>query len=433
MKDELLIDGLSHDLRGVSRLDGKACFVPGALPGETVKVRIKQKKRRFIEAELQSVIEPSPDRVDPACPIYERCGGCDFQYCSDQKQLAYKQQILLQQFSRLAKVSPGLELTPISSAAWHYRRRARLSCHWSNKTHQLELGFRERNSKNIVPLNSCPVLEKKLECLLKPLAELVKGFKDKKSIGHIEIVYADNTPAVLIRQMKAWGEKDQLRIESFAKDSAVTVYCQRENGLAMEPIANTGDGPKALSYLLSEEELRLEFQPGDFIQGNSAVNEVMIAQALALLELSPDDQLLDLFCGLGNFTLPIAKRVKSVMAFEGNNALVERAHHNARINNIKNVSFSSTDLFKPQPIAAQKIKPANKALLDPPRDGAAELCQQLAGMSFEKILYVSCNPSTLARDARFFLDKGYVLAAAGVVDMFPQTHHIEAMALFERR
>lgn len=429
MKNELLIDGLSHDLRGVSRLEGKACFIPGALPGETVKVAIKQKKRRFIEAELQSVIKPSVDRVTPACPIYDRCGGCDFQYCSGEKQLAYKQDVLLQQFSRLAKISPETVLEPISSSSWHYRRRARLSCRWNKKTRKLELGFRARNSKDIVPLSGCPVLEEALESLLIPLADLLRGFKDKKSIGHIEIVAAD-TPAVLIRQLNDWKDEDQLRLENFAKDVKVKLYIQKEGS---SPKALVENQDATLCYSLPGESLRFEFQPGDFIQGNSAVNEAMITRALSLLDLSADDQVLDLFCGLGNFTLPIAKCVKSVVAFEGNNKMVETAIHNANINQIDNVSFSVADLFKPAPIGVQKIKSVNKVLLDPPRDGAAELCQQLAEMPLEKILYVSCNPSTLARDAKYLLEKSFVLASAGVVDMFPQTHHIEAMALFERR
>ncbi len=429
MKNELLIDGLSHDLRGVSRLDGKACFIPGALPGETVRVAIKQKKRRFIEAELQSVIQASADRVAPACPVYERCGGCDFQYCSGEKQPEYKQDVLLQQFSRLAKTTPERVLEPIRSSSWHYRRRARLSCRWSKKTHELVLGFRARNSKDIVQLSACPVLEEALESLLIPLANLLKGFKDKKAIGHIELVAAD-TPVVLIRQLNAWKEEDRLRLENFAKETNIVLYTQNEGA---PPKVLITEQETLVCYSLTGESLKFEFHASDFIQGNSVVNQAMIAQAILLLELSADDQLLDLFCGIGNFTLPMAKRVKSVIAFEGNNTMVDTARHNAGINCIDNVSFNLADLFKPTPISAKKIEMVNKVLLDPPRDGAAELCQQLAEMPLEKILYVSCNPSTLARDAKYLLEKGFVLASAGVVDMFPQTHHIEAMALFERK
>lgn len=429
MKNKLHIDGLSHDLRGVGRVEGKTCFIPGTLPGETASVQIKQNRRRFIEAEAINIITASQDRVVPECSIYEQCGGCDFQYCDGEKQLHHKQDVLLQQFSRLAKAEPQELLPPITSVLWGYRRRARLSCRWNKKLRTLQLGFRAKNSKEIVSLTECPVLEPQLSLLLLPLAELLKNIKDKKSIGHIELVSGENI-AVLIRQLNDWKEEDQLLIERFSEENQLMIYSQKESHSGLSLIANPSN--KDLIYKLSVDDISIEFQPGDFIQGNREVNESMISRSLELLNLESSDEVLDLFCGLGNFTLPIAKLVKKVVAIEGNKKMVERATKNAQINRITNIEFSTADLANLETIPALKKLLVNKVLLDPPRDGAAQVCQQLAKLPLKKILYISCNPSTLARDAKYLVDGGFVLKSAGVVDMFPQTHHIEAMALFER-
>jgi 23S rRNA (uracil1939-C5)-methyltransferase len=430
MKQQLFISGLSHDLRGITRIDKKTCFVEGALPEELVKIRVKQGRRNFIEAQVSEIIEASEHRVQAPCPIYNQCGGCDFQYCVSEQQLDYKQEVLAGQFSRLAKVEPNAWLQAISSPAWAYRRRARLACKFDKKTARLLMGFRSKQSNEIVPISACPILEPALENKLAPLGEVLNALSDKRSIGHIELVAA-NTVAVMIRQLQDWSESDQALLKAFAEREAVLVFSQRES--RQQPVLIAGSNESVLHYTIGSDAQNISFMPGDFIQANAIVNERLVDAAMQLLDLNGDDRVMELFCGLGNFTLPIASRASRVFAYEGSAALVDRARQNARLNALDNIDYTATDLSKPLDIALVQQQAANKLLLDPPRDGAAEICQQLGRLKqLKRIVYISCNPSTLARDTRHLCSQGFSLSKAGAVDMFPQTHHIEAIALFKR-
>ena len=430
---EMVIDKLDHQGLGFGRLAGKAVFVAGALPGERVAVKIVEQKKQYAKAELQKVISPSAQRIAPACPHYARCGGCSLQTLAAADQAEYKQAALL---SLLQNFSHGDDITlatPILSQPWQYRRAARLSVMFDRNLKQLVFGFRERNSKSLVAITECPVLLPVLSTLITPLRELLASLSIRRDVGHIELFAVESGVICLWRILKPLTSADQQRLQAFAEQHNITVYLQPQPDTVVklydgELVAASNDS----WYLLQAGALQVNFTPGNFIQVNPQVNEQMVAQAIDWLALSPQDRVLDLFCGGGNFSLPIAQRCHSLVGVEGVDEMVRQAQANAKANHISNAQFYQADLssdFSRLPWAKANF---DKVLLDPARAGAAETLQYLEKLKANKIVYVSCNPATLARDSKLLTQKHYKLTRLGMIDMFPQTGHVESMALFER-
>ncbi|GAB2636703.1 23S rRNA (uracil(1939)-C(5))-methyltransferase RlmD [Vibrio panuliri] len=418
------VEKLDHQGVGIAFQSGKPMFIEGALPTEQVLVQLTESKSKFAKANLIKVQTPSKERVQPFCRHYHQCGGCNLQHLEEPAQLQYKQQAL----SGLMRKFSGqtLELSaPITGESLGYRRRARISVMLDKKTRQLQFGFRRKQSKQIVTVTDCPVLDVDLNAMLPELYQLLQTFTRQDSIGHVELVKGDNTKVMVLRHLKPLTSKEQQQLESFAKQHQATLY--------LMPQAEQLDlvvGEEA-HYL--ETGTKIPFAPNNFIQVNQTVNQKMVAQALAWLELSKADHVLDLFCGLGNFSLPMAQLAKSVIGVEGVDAMVVKASENARLNQIDNVSFYQANLeqdMSSQPWASEKF---DKILLDPARAGASGIVDQLAGLGAQRVVYVSCNPATLARDSQSLLEQGYQLEKLGMLDMFPHTGHLESMALFVMR
>lgn len=423
------VTSFTHDGSGVARLEGKAVFIEGALPGETVRFRYLQRRKRYDTAELVEILEPSPDRVTPPCPHFDACGGCDLQHLRPELQLQAKQQILAEQLERLGKVKPESWLAPITGPALGYRRRARLGVRLVPGKGGVIIGFRQKNKSFLENLQTCLVLEPKVSALLPALHELIAGLSCPDRIPQIEVSVGSNAAALVFRHLVPLTHEDTEKLAAFGERHDIRIYLQSSRPDSIAPLWPAK--PEPLFYRIPAFNVEIRFEPADFIQINNAVNNVTVEQALKLLELTPDDKVLDLFCGLGNFTLPLARRAGHVLGVEGEVALVNRARTNAQLHHIMNVEFISTDLYRENTGAAWNTFPANKLLLDPPRGGAMEALKSLAEPLPSRIVYVSCYPATLARDSEYLVQAlGYRFAAVGVMDMFPQTSHVESMALF---
>lgn len=427
---DVAVTSLSHDGRGVARLDGKAVFIEGALPGERVRFRYLERRKRYDSGEVVEIIEPSPNRVAPPCPHYGRCGGCDLQHLRPQTQLQVKQQILAEQLDHLGKVEPESWLAPITGPALGYRRRARLGARLV-PGEGVVIGFRQRNKSFLANLDTCLVLEPKVAALLPELRALIGELSCRDRIPQIEVAVGNNAAALVLRHLVPLTEPDKGLLSAFGRRHDIRIYQQpdRPNSIAALWPAN----PEPLFYRLSGFDVEIRFEPANFIQINSAMNAAAVEQAIRLLAPQPDEAVLDLFCGLGNFTLPLARHARQVLGVEGEKPLVERARENARLNNIGNVEFIAADLHRENTAPVWANFKADKLLLDPPRGGAMEAIKSLLQPLPSKIVYVSCYPATLARDSEYLVHRlGYRLAAVGVMDMFPQTSHVESMALFTR-
>lgn len=423
------VTAFSHDGRGVARLDGKAVFIEGALPGERVRFRYLERRKRFDTGELAEILEPSPNRVTPPCPHYGSCGGCDLQHLRPETQLQAKQQILAEQLERLGKVKPESWLGPITGPALGYRRRARLGVRFVPSEGGAIIGFRQRNKSFLANLETCLVLEPKISALLPALHALIAELSCPDRIPQIEVAVGSSAAALVFRHLVPLTQQDRERLAAFGEHNDIRIYLQPSRPDSIAPLWPAD--PEPLSYRIPAFDVEIRFEPADFIQINSAVNSATVEQALKLLELAPDDTVLDLFCGLGNFTLPLARHAGRVLGVEGETALVNRARANAQLNHITNVEFISADLYKESTGAAWTDFKANKLLLDPPRGGAIEVIKSLVEPLPSRIVYVSCYPATLARDSEYLVHAlGYRFAAVGVMDMFPQTSHVETMALF---
>ncbi len=423
------IESMSHDGRGVSHIDGKAVFIEDALPEEEVLLEYRRRHRKYDEARITSLVRPSPDRVTPQCAFYGICGGCSLQHMDPLAQLRAKQQVLLDNLLHIGRVDPREVMSPLTGPLWGYRRKARIGVKYVEKKRDVLVGFRERRSSFIADIDECKVLHPSVGLRLMPLRNLITGLKAYRKIPQIEIAVGDEATGLVFRHLvplvdtdldalRAFGERHQLQIylQSAGPDSVTLLWPQ------------TG----SLSYNLPSYDIRLFFQPTAFVQVNAEINHRMIERALMLLDLQTGDRALDLFCGLGNFSLPVARKVASVVGIEGDAGLIQQACSNARYNQIDNVRFITADLTRPltDAIIGQGFE---KILLDPPRTGAKEVLSYIAAAGASRIVYVSCNPSTLARDAGELVHRyGYALTQAGVMDMFPHTSHIESIALFER-
>ena len=423
---EASVVDLTHDGHGVADVNGRRVFVPGTLPGERAVIAPRRKRRRYTEADLVRIVTPSPDRVEPPCPVFGRCGGCALQHLAYDAQVRFKQKAVEDAFARIGGLEPDAWLPPILGPEWHYRRRARLGVKYVEAKGRVLVGFRERGAPYITDMSRCPVLVPPLDTLVGELAELIAGSSLKRRLPQIEVAVGDDAAAIVLRVLDVPNADERRRFAAFGAEHDIDVYLQTGGPGTIEALGE----PRPLRYRLADFDVTLEFLPTDFIQINAAVNAQMVAAAVELADVRADDRVLDLFCGLGNFTLPFARRAAELLGVEGEAGLVARAVHNARHNGIENARFVAADLAEPDwPFYRREW---DIVVLDPPRTGAEEPVRRLGRAKPRRIVYVSCHPATLARDAKILADAhGYRLRAARVLDMFPHTHHVEAMALFE--
>ena len=426
---ELEIESLSHEGRGIAHLDEKVIFVSGALPGEKVIADRTFSRAKFEEADVKEVLKPADNRIKPKCEVFGVCGGCSFQHLSSEDQIQAKGKWLKDAFLSQAKAKPKHWLEPLQVQSWGYRRKARLGVRYVAKKEKVLVGFREKKSGFITNMSRCEVLHPSLGDNLEVLAEAIERLSIKSQIPQIEVAVAENNTILILRHLEPLSAKDEQILLDCANELDIAFYTQSGGEDTVKPL----DQALELTYSHPDHMIDMVFLPTDFTQVNFELNRKMINLALELLALNDNDHVLDLFCGLGNFTLPIARYAKSVVGVEGDLGLVERAKQNAQRNSIENAEFYVADLFKS--VAGMpwvRGKTYNKALIDPARSGAIEIVELLPKLGVEQLVYVSCNPATLARDSAKLIELGYRLETAGVMDMFPQTAHVESIALFSR-
>ncbi|MBM7343653.1 23S rRNA (uracil(1939)-C(5))-methyltransferase RlmD [Pantoea coffeiphila] len=423
-KITVVVNDLDAFGQGVARHNGKALFVQGALPGEQVEVEISEDKRQYSRGSVKRILAASPQRVHPRCPHYSRCGGCQQQHVPVELQQQSKASALAHMLSKESG-SPVAVDDIISGQAWGYRRRARLSLNYQVKTQTLQMGFREQASSDLVSITQCPILKPELNALIQPLHLLLSGLQAVRRLGHVEMVLADNGPLLVLRHLDALSAADRQKLERFSHKHQLSLF--------LAPDSDTLEQLNGEMPVIHSGPLGLTFSPRDFIQVNDEVNQQMVARALAWLDLQPQDRVLDLFCGMGNFTLPMGNLAENVVGVEGVAALVAKAAYNAALNNLNNVAFYQHNLEEDvtsQPWAGEGF---NKVLLDPARAGAAGVMEHIVKLAPELVVYVSCNPTTLARDSQVLLKSGYQLERVTMLDMFPHTGHLESMVLFSRK
>jgi 23S rRNA (uracil1939-C5)-methyltransferase len=431
----IFITGISHEGRGIAHINGKITFIENALPGETVLIAYNKKRRCYDEAKSIQVLQASPERIEPQCLHYSICGGCNLQHLSSAAQLQHKEKTLLEQFTHFAGIQPASLLSPLTADSWGYRRRARLGVKYVAKKQAVLVGFREKNGRYLAQLQACETLDPRIGRLLVPLQQLIITLKAYQTIPQIETALGDEIVALVFRHLLPLDSTDQRKLQAFAEQYQLQLYLQPGNENSTHCI--WPKNPKLLSYHLNNDgylpsRLELLFEPKHFIQINADINQAMVTRAMELLAPNFSDRILDLFCGLGNFSLALATRCQFVVGIEGHIELVERAKINAIHNAINNVYYYTADLTASIQKETWAQQAFNKILLDPPRSGALELIQQIKRWDIECSVYVSCNPASLARDAGELIKQGYSLQQAGIMDMFPQTHHSEAICLFTK-
>lgn len=426
------IEKLSHDGRGIARIDGKTTFIDGALSGETVTFEYTRKKRDFDEARVVSVEKSSPHRVEARCPHHGICGGCSLQHLSETAQIHEKEALVLDVLMRIGHLEPNAILPALSDENhWNYRNRARLSVNVVPKKNRVLVGFREkRNPRYVADITQCSILHKAVGEALLDLGALISEMNNPRAFPQIEVAAGENAVALVFRHMEDLTNEDKARFKKFSDDFGFRIFLQPAGTDSIHLFYPEGEA--ALKYTLPEQQITYDFYPSDFTQVNARLNRKMITQALSLLELTSDDVVLDLFCGLGNFSLPLAKHCKQLIGVEGSEEMVLRASRNAAQNDIHNTLFTAANLDDEAALAPLAAYGCNKLLLDPPRTGALEVVKHIEQINPKLILYVSCNPATFARDAAVLVkDKGYELVTMGVMDMFPHTTHVEVMGLFK--
>jgi len=424
---KLRIDSLDAEGRGVARnAEGKVVFVEGALPGEEVDFQVLRKKSSFEIGRLTRVLGGASSRQTPRCPHFGVCGGCSLQHTDARTQMAAKQRWLEENLARIGKVEPQTLLPIVYGEDWHYRRRARLGARYVPKKGGAMVGFREKRSSYITDMRECHVLPREVSDLILPLRALVEALSIRARLPQIEVAAGDDATVLVIRHLDPLTGNDQALIRSFADRHGISIWLQPGGPDSAHPFH---PAESELHYELPEFGLELAFKPTEFTQVNHGVNRILVARAVRLLDPQPGERIADLFCGLGNFSLPLATRGAQVIGFEGSGDLVERARQNAALNKLA-VQFEVMNLVRPN---LDPYAPFDKLLIDPPREGAVEIVKALPAAWPRRIVYVSCDPATLARDAGVLVHaKGFRLAAAGVVNMFPHTAHVESIALFER-
>ncbi|WP_312629811.1 23S rRNA (uracil(1939)-C(5))-methyltransferase RlmD [Scandinavium sp.] len=404
--------------QGVARHNGKTLFINELLPGERAEIRITEDKKQYARGQVKRRLSDSPEREKPRCPHFGVCGGCQQQHASVALQQRSKQAAL----ARLMKRDVDEVL---SAEPWGYRRRARLSLNYQPKTQRLQMGFRKAGSNDIVDVTQCPVLVPALEALLPAVRECLSGLAGGRHLGHVELVQADNGPLMVLRHTAQLSAADKAKLEQFSHSHQLALWLAPQSD-SIEQVS--GEQPWYTS-----DGLRLTFSPRDFIQVNDGVNQKMVTTALAWLDVQPEDRVLDLFCGMGNFTLPLAKRAASVVGVEGVPALVEKGQQNAQHNALHNVTFFHENLEEDVTLQAWAKNGFDKILLDPARAGAPGVMQHIVKLAPRRVVYVSCNPATLARDSEVLLAAGYQIQRLAMLDMFPHTGHLESMVLFEHK
>lgn len=422
---------LTHEGEGIARVDGKTVFIRGALPQEDVCFVYTERKRNYDRGRLVEILQASPDRVTPACPHADVCGGCSLQHLRAERQIHFKQKILLDNLQRIGQVEASHVREPITGPLWGYRRKARLGLKYVNKKHKQLIGFREAASRYLADLSVCKVLHPSVGERLVDIADCIHHLGIYQAVPQIEVAISDDLVALVVRHLQELSESDRQILIAFAKEHDFAIYTQAKGPDSIIPL--WPDSP-VLRYSLPEYQVTLTFLPSDFVQVNAAINHKMIAAVMEALELDENHRVLELFCGLGNFSLPIARACRAVVAVEGDTGLVARARENARQNDIDNVEFHVTDLMQELPaLPWWQHQQFDRLFLDPPRSGALALMPVIAVLKPSRIVYVSCNPATLARDAGILCrEHGYRLLEAGVMDMFPHTAHVESIAVFTR-
>lgn len=423
------VESLEHDGRGVARVEGKVVFIDGALPGEDVTFRYTRRRGRFDEGAVVEVLAPAPERVAPRCPHFALCGGCSLQHLEPGHQVAVKQARLLEALEHAAGTGPGEVLPPLVGPPWGYRHKARLGVRYVRKKERLLVGFREKRSNRVADLTRCEVLHPAVGERISALREVLAGLAAAAAIPQVEVAVGDAGAVLVVRHLEPLGAGDRDALAAFAAATGLCL-CLQPGGPDSVTALDGGPAPE-LAYALPDYGVRFGFRATDFTQVNPAINRAMVERALDLLAPAPGERVLDLYCGLGNFTLPLARRGARVTGVEGDPGLVDRARDNARAHGLEDVTYHVADLGRPDPAAPWLAGVYDKLLLDPPRSGALEVLQALPEAGPGRIVYVSCNPATLARDAGYLVrERGYRLVAAGVMDMFPHTSHVESMALF---
>src|SRR5574343_488050 len=441
-ENTILIKSLDMDARGVGHLEnedgtpGKVVFVEGALPGERVRYLTTKKKRNLDVGKLEAVLRESPMRVKPQCKHFDVCGGCSMQHLEAGAQVAVKQRVLEDNLAHIGKVKPDTVMRPMYGPTWGYRYRARLSVRYVPRKETVLVGFHERKSSYVADITSCEILPRYISDMLLPLRALVGSLSLYMQIPQIEVAIGEDVTALVFRIMNPLTADDEVKLKAFADQYQVQLWLQT-GGPDTAALYYPQD--KQLHYLLPEFGIRMPFKPVDFTQVNHYINRVLVVKALRLLEVQPQDRVADLFCGLGNFTLPLATQARAVVGIEGSSALTERALDNAKANGLADkTTFYMRNLFEVTADHLVELGKFDRMLIDPPRDGAMAFSEALLTLSQSRrdllpsrIVYVSCSPSTLARDAGILVSAGYTLSKAGVVNMFPHTSHVESMAVFD--
>lgn len=421
---DVQIERWDQEAQSIAFYDGKICFVDGALPGETVKVKVTEQKPQYLKAEVQKVLQPSPYRISPLCRFAAECGGCQLHHVSAEHSRILKQQALDQQLKHQLKLDELPWQPMLEGPATGYRRKARIGVWYEKKTHQFVVGFRRKGGKEISQITDCMVLSPVIAPVFQVLRQSLPKLAAGSAITHVEVLDADGKAFVVVRHIKALSTADKTALQQAWPEACWIGEAQPDEfcfwGEQQQP-----------QYLLADG-LRLQFSPTDFIQVNADINQQMVAQALDWLQVQPTDRVLDLYCGIGNFSLALAKQAAQVVGLEGVATMVTTARHNASLNQLANVEFATADLHLAWPKAPWNQRVYQKVLLDPARAGALGAVDEVAGLKPDAILYVSCNPVTFARDAKVLLGKGYSLRKIGLMDMFPYTSHLELMALFSK-
>ncbi len=426
------IVAVAHDGRGIADSDGKKTFVAGALEGENVTFVRRKFHRNFDEAELLEVHEASPDRIEAKCEAFGRCGGCSLQHVTAQQQRVIKDQALRDNLERIGRVEPASWLEPMTGPVWNYRRRARLAVKDVYGKGRTLVGFRERHAPYITDMNRCEVLAAPLDSMISELSELIGGLSIRARLPQIETAVAENDIALVFRVLESPSAEDVARLRAFGKHHDLRIYLQT-GGLDTVALLYPDAVAESLFYTLPEFDIRVDFEPIDFVQVNNDINQRMVHFAVEQLDAGADDRVLDLFCGIGNFSLPLARKAGTVLGVEGEQSLVRRATENAARNGLANVTFRVADLGKIDGTESWVREGWERMLLDPARSGAAEVVTRMHLFKPERIVYVSCHPGTLARDAGTLVhEQGYKLETAGIIDMFPHTAHVESIAVFTK-
>ena len=427
-----MIESVTHDGRGIAAIEGKKVFVAGALAGEEVRFVRRKSRRKFDEAELLEILQASPERINARCEAFGRCGGCSLQHVSDEQQRQIKSQTLKDNLQRIGKLEAEQWLEPIVGPAWKYRRRARLAVKDVPAKGRVLVGFRERHAPFITDMHRCEVLAAPVDGMIDPLSEMIGCLSIKARLPQIEVAIAENAVAMVFRVLDPPSDEDKALLSEFGAHHDVRIYLQ-PGGLDSVSLLYPEGDVEALTYSLPEFDIRIEFDAVGFVQVNAEINRRMVSRAIELLDPQADDRVLDLYCGIGNFSLPLAKRSGTVLGVEGEALLVSAAVENAKLNDVSNATFRQADLNAIDGNEGWLKEGWDRILLDPARSGAAEIVNHMDVIGAARIVYVSCHPGTLARDAGTLVNEhGYTCEAAGIIDMFPHTAHVESIAVFNK-